>query len=534
MVNQIKGSNQDTPINNFKPDILSNYINNVETLFNPASHLKNIKSKVELVNLICSLISETFNISEVVLTQATKGGLKVSNCLGIDNEQFKLKTMTMDTDIVFNLLANQEIKLNSEESDFKYIFHHLSQYFETQIIGILPIKKYNQLTHIIFIGNPTGEKEITDKNLKPISIFTQYIGRIIEAFDLMTNVTDGQNKLFSIFQSVSDGLIYTNPDFEVSIINSSAKDMFHFLNNIDEGNNIAPIFSQSSLTISLEELIQHVKNASVDLEFKNQGLVYSTDIERLYTSDNEIDGYLFVFKDITKQRHTENLKTIFLSTLSHKLRTPLQILNLNLNLISHSKICNQDSEIKDCLERAIKQSKNLTRIILSLLDLTNFSNEQMSNELKKQNIIIKDLLDKICIKHTNSAKDKKIKLIKNYSDTSIQCLFNEESMIKSIGHIVENAIKFNPEKTQISIKLSKTTDKAIITIEDNGIGISNEAIAYIFDSFVQVEKYMTGKVEGIGIGLYIAREIIKSQGGVIVCASEVNQGTKFTITLPLV
>ncbi len=223
-------------------------------------------------------------------------------------------------------------------------------------------------------------------------------------------------------------------------------------------------------------------------------------------------------------------KDLFLATLSHELRTPLSVIllwaqllksgNSDLKRIHHGLIT-----IEEC---ALAQNQ----LINDLLDISKISLGKLSIELKNINLI--DTLLKTIATIKPSA-EKKLITIKENIAFDIVFVNSDRSRLQQIfWNILSNAIKFTPAKGCIEIGISLSADKVIISFSDTGKGVKPEFLPYIFDRFSQADASTTRRHGGLGIGLAIVKSLLELQGGAIDADSPgENQGTRFTVTLPI-
>lgn len=224
------------------------------------------------------------------------------------------------------------------------------------------------------------------------------------------------------------------------------------------------------------------------------------------------------------------LKSEFLSNMSHELRTPLNsVLALSKVLImkSNSKL-NQNE--KNYLKIIEKNGYQLLKLINNILDLSKI--EAGKIDLAPDKISIKNLLINITESIKTLAESKGLQLTNNIADNLPFADTDESKLYQVILNIVGNAVKFT-EKGYVNIEAKNDNENIYITVTDTGIGISKEMIPYIFDEFRQADGTTSRSYEGTGLGLAIAKKIITIIGGEIRVKSSVNQGSTFTVSVPI-
>lgn len=221
----------------------------------------------------------------------------------------------------------------------------------------------------------------------------------------------------------------------------------------------------------------------------------------------------------------EVLRTDFINNFSHEFKTPI------ISIKGFAEILKDDNLPKDerneYLDIIIEESKRLTTLSNNVLNLSKIENVAILKDTKVFNIG-EQLRQAILILHSKF-ENKNILLDINIGDYNIN---GSKEMLNQVWiNLLDNAVKFNRENGIISIALKKKEDNIIITISDNGIGISKEALPKVFDKFYQGDT--SHSTLGNGLGLAMVKKIIELHNGTIKCDSLHLRGTRFTITLPI-
>jgi len=216
----------------------------------------------------------------------------------------------------------------------------------------------------------------------------------------------------------------------------------------------------------------------------------------------------------------------FIHDISHELRTPLTILKGELE-VTLKKVRSQ-KEYESILFSSLEELNKINRIIENLLMLARFENKEVSLEIKPLDLnqLTQDILDDVKI----LSGHRGIQI--NFSPQESIILEADESQLRRvILNILDNAVKYTTGNGKIFVKLEKDNNAAKIKISDTGIGIAKENLPFIFNRFYRVDK--SRNTNGFGLGLSIAKSIIETHRGKIEVESQPNQGTTFTISLPL-
>ncbi|PKM50335.1 MAG: hypothetical protein CVV02_11950 [Firmicutes bacterium HGW-Firmicutes-7] len=221
----------------------------------------------------------------------------------------------------------------------------------------------------------------------------------------------------------------------------------------------------------------------------------------------------------------------FVSDVSHELRTPISIVNGYANMLK--RWGKEDEAILDeSIEAIIDEARNMQVLVENLLTLVRADNQSL--KFNKEEFYMNELIEEVTIE-SQMINAKKQEII---CDQCEQCekikVFLDIQMMKQILRIfVDNAVKYTPPAGRIYIKCFIEDNSCIIHIKDSGIGISKEDLPYIFDRFYRSDESRTRDTGGHGLGLSIAKAIILGHGGRIKVKSKKNEGTEFTIILPM-
>lgn len=219
----------------------------------------------------------------------------------------------------------------------------------------------------------------------------------------------------------------------------------------------------------------------------------------------------------------------FISDASHELRTPLTAMKSSLEVNLRDKNLSL-TDAKKLIEESITDVNKLQSLSDSLLDLSRYQTPSSTSNLK--NILINDGINETIKKISPLSKQKNI-IIK----TDVKKIFirgNENDLINLFTIIIDNAIKYSPKNTLIKVSAKQIKNKAVIEIEDQGVGIEKKDLPLIFDRFYRADQSRSKeKISGYGLGLSIAKKIVLKYNGNISVISKINKGTKFLIDFPI-
>jgi len=270
---------------------------------------------------------------------------------------------------------------------------------------------------------------------------------------------------------------------------------------------IAPItsISEKLKKISSENLDERVTTPKTNDEIKELAVTFNSLLDRLNQA----------FK---RERQ-------FIGDIAHELKTPLATQRSNIEVIRSKD--RRNSEYIKALDETLIDNKRMSGTLENILDLA-WSEAEMTTQFEMFDF--SELIEEIRDLATKMASSKKIKIMGNIV-SNIKIHGKREKLFHAIVNIVDNAVKYTPEKGTVFITLHKTPHKVYLQIKDNGIGIAKKDLPQIFERFYRGSK--NEKTSGSGLGLAIAQAIISSHKGKIDIESKVEKGTIISISFPI-
>lgn len=285
-----------------------------------------------------------------------------------------------------------------------------------------------------------------------------------------------------------------------------------------------------------DSIVNENKIALKEVEIKNKSYQNKLYLASLILALIALAGivYFFISKrresilEVQKQQEINTLKSNLYTNITHEFRTPLTV------IMGMSENIKKNKYVDDSVNTIKNNSKHLLKLINQLLDFSKLEENKIKLAYKRGNIT--NYINYLVQSLSSHAITHKVDL-KFQSEEQIEMDFDPNSISHIITNLISNAIKFSPENSKVLIESRKLikNDKEFLelTVQDFGIGISEEHQKKIFDRFYQVDNTSTKNYEGSGIGLAIVKELTELMTGTITVESKVNEGTKFIVTLPI-
>ena len=236
--------------------------------------------------------------------------------------------------------------------------------------------------------------------------------------------------------------------------------------------------------------------------------------------------------EVKFRKKAEGAKDEFVSTVSHELRTPLTAIIGSMGLLKGGVAGALSEKANRMIEIAHNNGNRLLRLINNILDIQKM--EAGKIELHREKLNLVELLKQSVESNEQFAGKYEVGLeFNNAATEQINVDADSDKIIQALTNLISNAVKYSPKGDTVNVDLSLDNDLAKVEVKDNGAGIPDEFKDKIFQKFSQADTSTTKKVGGTGLGLSITKAIIEMHGGYINFESELNKGTNFYFTLPV-
>ena len=240
--------------------------------------------------------------------------------------------------------------------------------------------------------------------------------------------------------------------------------------------------------------------------------------------------FIFFITIINKQKTLAELKNDFINNLTHEFNTPLFSIGLTSKLLLRSEEINQSPRLTKYIELITTEKNRLKTQVDKMLQLTAI--ESGSLLMEKSMVDIHKIIEKNIAGFNEAIEEKKGKIVFHPVATEHFVNGDQVHLFNTISSLLENAYKYSDKIPEITISTFNTPKDIVISIQDNGIGISEAALQMIFDKFYREKHGNLHDVKGFGLGLSYVKKIVEMHNGSIKVKSKKGEGTTFTISLP--
>jgi len=359
------------------------------------------------------------------------------------------------------------------------------------------------------------------------------IGELATAFNQMgrqleNNMNDLQQEkeqLTSILSSMADGVLTFDRDGTILITNPPGeKFLQQWLNDPNQNLNLS---APEEILALLQKVIDTEKEQTDEL--KILGHSYVVIVSPLY-NQKDVRGAVAVLRDMTEERKLDKLRDDFIANVSHELRTPIAMLQGYSEAIIDD-IAATDEEKKEFAKIIYDETLRIGRLVNELLDLARMEAGHIS--LYKEETEIKPFIERVTNKFQGLARDKNVHLAYEFASHQFPTIDLDPDRIEQVlTNLIDNAIRHTQQNGMVKVIVDSKDNGIIVHVQDNGSGIPEEDLPFVFERFYKADKARTRGKSGTGLGLAIAKNIVDAHNGHISVKSKIGQGTTFTFFLP--
>ena len=280
----------------------------------------------------------------------------------------------------------------------------------------------------------------------------------------------------------------------------------------------------------MRSMSQPDENVHAEFRMRHANGTYRTidAICRNLLADNRINGIIATYRDITDRKLLEVQKDEFIGIVSHELKTPVTSIKAYAQVLQQNFLQAKDKNSAALLGKMDAQVDKLTALIVDLLDFTRIEGGEL--KMREEYYDINEMINEVTEEMQRTTRKHRIE---KKLDENVRLWGDRYRTGQVLTNLIGNAIKYSPESKRIIISTKKQSDVVVVCVQDFGVGISDAMQKNIFDRFYRGSDPHINTYPGLGLGLYIASQIIKNQQGQIWVESKKGKGSKFFFSLPI-
>ncbi|EIB3929400.1 PAS domain-containing protein [Listeria monocytogenes] len=376
--------------------------------------------------------------------------------------------------------------------------------------------KYDSRIH----GKISGE-------LQDLSISVNTLAESLET--QMFEIKQNEQRLNAIVQNLVSGVMLINVDKQVIMTNRT---MYQILGETEiTGKPFYEVIKSFALSQLIEATFETktIQQKEIILYFPRE-MILDASVSPILGENGEITGIILLLHDITQIRHLENVRSEFVTNVSHELKTPVTALKGFAETLLDGAMYDEVL-LKKFLTIIKEESDRLHRLIMDILALSRIEQNPVAENVEL--VDVDEVIEQSARTIFEMATEKNIRVtIPEKTSASVMIETDRDKLQQIIINLLSNAINYTPVDGKVEVKLIEQEAEVIIEVTDNGIGIPAKDIDRVFERFYRVDKARSRHSGGTGLGLSIVKHLVENCGGRIEVESQEEVGSTFRVTLP--
>lgn len=395
---------------------------------------------------------------------------------------------------------------------------------------IVPIKVRRKTIGAITLVTTNLHRHYDHKDLEMAEELANRTSLAIENSRLYQESQTVKKNYESLFQGMADAVLVVDEYGYYINANPAAEKLFGFKVKELQNMKIGDLGSDGPDG----GLRAHFAQAKLHGSYQSEGVIYRKDgaprqieVHTTYLKQDNRNIFSSVFRDITVRKELENRKDEFLGIASHELKTPVTSIKAYAQILK--KYVKTEEKTAEYVNNLNKQIDKLDQLVQDLLDISKIQSGKLT--YSEEEVYLDDTVEDIVRDMQHSTDTHVIQTY--YQAANVLVHIDKYRFSQVLSNLISNAIKYSPQSDHIIVSTAHTPETVIISVQDFGIGIPEEAQQKLFERFYRVEGKERESFPGFGLGLYIAAEIIKRLRGRIWVESAEDKGSTFYIELPI-
>jgi len=486
----------------------------------------------QIINMFLDIVNEVISYNSCILYLYHEGlnSYRVVGFRGVSEKD--LKGYELDDEIINWVL---------KEGRWTHVsFLERPNPKDNDFASILPLQGAKRNLGFLLTFSDTERNVFTQANTKHLSFIASQTGIALENQGLYSKLNHSKEYIKNILESINNGIITIDMADRITQINKNATAMLGLPSADIIGFNY-----RDTLAKDLVKMIDKVKKRAL-----KDGFAFETVFDYFPAKDLRIPlginssvllddksnriGIIIVFrnmlalKELERLRQLDELKSEFVSNVSHELRSPLSVIKSYVEAMLDQVDPSDYQTQRKFLTVVNNETDRLTALVSDLLDISRIESGKFEIELSP--VALSDIVQ-IAVRDLEDRTDKH-QVVVDIPPLLPDLSADKDKMVQVFLNLLDNAIKFSPGGGKISIKAGVKGKMVKCDISDQGIGIATRDIRRIFEKFYRVDTSDVYEISGTGLGLSIIKHIVKSHGGKISVRSKLGKGSTFAMLLP--
>ena len=480
---------------------------------------RSVTSSLNMDEVFSAVVSAAVNLTgaeegSLLLLDGATGELYMRAAHNFQEDFVRTFRLPVKDSTISSVIQSSQPVLVNEKSPHKiktaYLVHSLIY---------VPLIWHDRPVGALGVDNRMENAFLKERDVKLLEALAEFTVIALENARLYSETVQEKEKFQTVLTGIQDGVLLVDRDGDIILVNEVARSILNLPESWQTGGAADTVLAQQEL----KELFEHSESPSNRTETaSSDGRVWDA---RLVNVPDV--GKIISFHDITHLKKLDRIKSDFVNTVSHDLRSPLTAILGYIELLGRVGPLNAAQQ--DFVQRVSNSAQSITGLVDELLNLGRI---EAGFDNRRENIHLDHLIRLSLEGFKPKIVEKQIQMFSDMVKKIPVLQANPVQMRQMIDNLLDNAIKYTPKNGSVTIRSIIEQNQIILQVVDTGVGIPPSDLPYVFDKF-----YRAGNVEdavtGTGLGLSIVRSIVESHGGRIWVDSILEKGTTFTIVLPL-
>ena len=341
----------------------------------------------------------------------------------------------------------------------------------------------------------------------------------------------GRFSLEALLASLSEGVVVSDPEGRVRLVNRSFLEMFG-LRERPIGRTLMETVRNPELASAVETTFREGRSHSLEIRRSSgegrEERTLAVNLAPINEGNGERAGVVTVFYDLSKIRRLETVRQEFVSNLSHELRTPLSILSGYVETMEDPALL-RGAEGREVLQVLRRNCERLTLLVSDLMELSRIESGRIAIQLQPRKP--REILEEVREDWKRAFAGKKVKVAVDCPESLPDVQSDPLRTGQIFANLMDNALRFAPQGTEVTVGARPAGKKVEFFVEDRGEGIPGDKVSRIFERFFRADEARARERGGSGLGLSIVKHLVHLHGGEVRAESELGIGTKIFFTL---
>jgi signal transduction histidine kinase/HAMP domain-containing protein len=342
---------------------------------------------------------------------------------------------------------------------------------------------------------------------------------------LFLNAEIGRQRLASILDSTPDPVLVTDQKNRLLLANPAAWQLLNIGAEVGEGQPVSQVIQRPELVRLLSTIVEDKLSAEVPFP---DGKVYLAMASSVY-AEGQRAGRICVLRDITYFKEVDTLKSEFVATVSHDLRSPLMMMRGYITMLE--MVGELNDQQTGYMRKIMKGVEDMTRLVNNLLDLGRI---EAGVDLNLEMIVVSELLGRVIGSMQLQAAQKHLQLTTELSPDTVPLVEADPRLLQqALTNLLDNAIKYTESGEAVTLRAYARENNIVFEVKDKGIGIAPVDQSRLFEKFFRGAQREAMKNQGTGLGLAIVKSIAERHNGRVWFESQLGKGSTFSLEIPL-